>query len=44
VKVGDEAELIGDALPAVEIAEKIGARFTEIVLTALSRRVARVYL
>jgi alanine racemase len=44
VKVGDEVELIGDALPAVEIAEKIGARFTEIVLTALSRRVARVYL
>ncbi len=44
VRVGDEVELIGDAIPAVEIAEKIGARFTEIVLVALSRRVTRVYL
>jgi alanine racemase len=44
VQVGDEVELIGDALPAEEIARRIGARFTEIVLTALSRRVARIYL
>lgn len=44
VKVGHEVELISDALPAEEIARRIGARFTEIVLTALSRRVARVYI
>jgi len=44
VQVGDEVELIGDAMPAEEIAQRIGARFTEIVLTALSRRVARVYV
>ncbi len=44
VRVGDEVELISDALPAEEIARRIGARFTEVVLTALSRRVARVYI
>lgn len=44
VKVGDEVELLGDQMPAVEVAERIGARFTEVVLVALSRRVARVYL
>ncbi|OGF55245.1 MAG: alanine racemase [Candidatus Fraserbacteria bacterium RBG_16_55_9] len=44
VKIGDEVELISDALPAEEIARRTGARFTEIVLTALSRRVARVYI
>jgi len=44
VRVGDEVELISDALPAEEVARRIGARFTEIVLTALSRRVARIYL
>lgn len=44
VKVGDEVELISDAMPAEEIARRIGARFTEIVLVALSRRVARVYI
>lgn len=44
VQVGDEVELLGDQMPAVEIAERIGARFTEVVLVALSRRVARVYL
>ncbi len=42
--VGDEVELISDAMPAEEIARRIGARFTEIVLTALSRRVARIYI
>jgi alanine racemase len=44
VQVGDEVELISPKLPAEEIAQKIGARFTEVVLTALSRRVARVYI
>jgi len=44
VRVGDEVELISPKLPAEEIARKIGARFTEVVLTALSRRVARVYI
>ncbi len=44
VKVGDEVELISDALHAEEIAQTVGAKFTEIVLTALSRRVARIYI
>lgn len=44
VKVGDEVELIGDAMPAEEIARRIGARFTEVVLVALSRRIARIYM
>ena len=44
VRVGDEVELIGDRLPATEIAQKLGAAFVEVVLVALSRRVARVYL
>ncbi|MBI1730187.1 alanine racemase [Candidatus Acetothermia bacterium] len=44
VNVGDEVELIGDSLHAEEIAQTVGAKFTEIVLTALSRRVARIYL
>lgn len=43
-KVGDEVELIGPQLSAEEIARKIGANFTEVVLTALSKRVARVYV
>lgn len=42
-KVGDEVELIGPQMPAEEIARKIGANFTEVVLTALSKRVVRVY-
>jgi alanine racemase len=42
-KVGDEVELIGPQMPAEEIARKIGANFTEVVLTALSKRVARTY-
>lgn len=42
-KVGDEVELIGPHITAEEIARKIGANFTEVVLTALSKRVARVY-
>ncbi len=43
-KVGDEVELIGPQMTAEEIARKIGANFTEVVLTALSKRVARVYI
>ena len=43
-KVGDEVELIGSQMTAEEIARKIGANFTEVVLTALSKRVARVYI
>lgn len=43
-RVGDEVELIGESLSAAEIAGKMGMSFTEIVLTALSPRVARVYL
>lgn len=43
VKLGDEVELIGPHISAEEIARKIGANFTEVVLTALSRRVVRVY-
>jgi alanine racemase len=42
-RMGDEVELIGDELSALEVSQKIGAHFTEVVLTALSRRVARVY-
>ncbi|MFN4218397.1 MAG: alanine racemase [Candidatus Bipolaricaulia bacterium] len=43
-KVGDEVELIGPHMTAEEIARKIGANFTEVILTALSKRVARVYV
>lgn len=43
VAVDDEVYLIHRDLPAMEIAHKVGAHFSEIVLTALSRRVARVY-
>lgn len=43
-RVGDEVELIGPQMPAEEIARAIGANFTEVVLTALSKRVARVYV
>jgi alanine racemase len=43
-KVGDTVELIGPQMPAEEIARKIGANFTEVILTALSKRVARVYV
>lgn len=43
-RVGDEVELIGPQMSAEEIARKIGANFTEVVLTALSKRVARVYI
>ncbi len=43
-RVGDEVELIGPQMTAEEIARKIGANFTEVVLTALSKRVARVYV
>jgi alanine racemase len=43
-KVGDEVELIGPHITAEEISRKIGANFTEVVLTALSKRVARVYI
>jgi alanine racemase len=44
VKVGDEVEMISDSLHAEEVAQKMGAKFTEVVLTALSRRVERVYI
>jgi alanine racemase len=43
-KVGDEVELIGPQMSAEEISRKIGANFTEVVLTALSKRVAREYI
>ncbi len=43
VKVGDEVELIGPHMTAEEIARKLGANFTEVILTALSKRVVRVY-
>lgn len=43
-KVGDEVELIGPQMTAEEISRRVGANFTEVVLTALSKRVARVYL
>jgi alanine racemase len=42
-QVGDEVELIGPQMSAEEIARKIGANFTEVVLTALSKRVVRTY-
>lgn len=44
VKVGDEVEIITERLPADELARKINAPFAEIVLTAISRRVKRVYI
>jgi len=44
VKVGDEVEMISDSLHAEEVAQKMGAKFTEVVLTALSKRVARVFV
>lgn len=44
IKLGDEVELIGPQMPAEEIARRIGANFIEVVLTALSKRVARVYV
>lgn len=44
LQVDDEVYLIHEQLPATEIAETLGASFSEIVLTALSRRVARVYV
>ncbi len=43
-EVGDEVELIGPQMTAEEISRKIGANFSEVVLTALSKRVARVYI
>jgi alanine racemase len=42
-RVGDEIELVGPNMPAEEVARRMGANFTEVVLTALSKRVARVY-
>lgn len=41
--MGDEVELISEKLSALELSQKIGAPCTEVVLTALSQRVARVY-
>ncbi len=43
-QVGDEVCLVCQDLPAIEVARALGADFSEIVLTALSRRVARVYV
>lgn len=44
VRVDDEVYLIHERLPALEIAQGLGASFSEIVLTALSKRVARVFV
>lgn len=44
VKVGDEVEIISERLPADELARKIKAQFAEMILTAISKRVKRVYL
>jgi alanine racemase len=42
-RVGDEIEIVGPHMPAEEVARRMGASFTEVVLTALGKRVARVY-
>jgi len=44
LNVDDEVYLIHPELPAAEVAQTLGANFSEVVLTALSGRVARVYL
>ena len=44
VEAGDEVELIGDRLPASELAELLGLGCIEPILTSISRRVRRVYL
>jgi len=44
VKIGDEVEIISEKLPAEELAQKIGAPFAEVILTAISKRVKRVYI
>ncbi len=44
VEPDDEVYLIHDELPALEVARTLGASFSEVVLTALSRRVARTYV
>lgn len=44
VSVGEEVELIGDRLPATELAEWGGAPCVEAVLTRISERVQRIYL
>lgn len=44
VKPDDEVYLIHDKLSALDVAHVLGASFSEIVLTALSRRVARTYV
>lgn len=43
-QVGDEVELISPQMSAEEVARRMGANFTEVILTALSKRVARVYI
>jgi len=40
----DEVFLINEHLTAMDVAQTLGASFSEIVLTALSKRVARVYV
>lgn len=44
VKIGDEVEIISERMPADELARKIGTPFAEVILTASSRRVKRIYI
>ena len=44
VKVGDKVEIISERLPADALARKLNAPFAEVILTAISKRVKRVYL
>jgi len=44
VRVDNEAYLIHKRLSALDIAHVLGASFSEIVLTALSKRVSRTYV
>ena len=44
VEVGDEAIIMNGHQPADAIADRLRTGFTEVILTALSPRVARVYL
>jgi alanine racemase len=44
LNVDDEVNIIHPDLPAIEIAQTLGASFSEIVLTALSKRVVRTYV
>ncbi len=44
IREDDEVFLINEHLPAMDVAQSLGASFSEIVLTALSKRVARIYV